>query len=244
MTEPQPHQTSSDEITAAADMPRRGRGGPRPGAGRPPVEGKRLECLVPVRMSTRQKNAFRTLGGSRWLREKLNEAITSDLETPQIDEAASLPQTSSALFLPQEKVHAESARWGALLAPAQGGSHPVTDINALRAERFLALRTAAELLADAGRAGAAIKSEGPHEADGNEVLLIVETQGEDVRAVKNILTAGSSAPASYPLPHGPFIARTTTGFLAGSVQALLDASRSRALDVLGGVRAVCTLRTT
>ena len=84
-------------------------------------------------MSTRQKNAFRTLGGSRWLRETLNAAIAADfslLPTPipsSLPEALSetLPGASSAVFLPEDAVRIESARWGALLSgpdslPAHG----------------------------------------------------------------------------------------------------------------------------
>lgn len=239
---------STEDETPPVSSTHRGRGGARPGAGRPPVEGKRLECLVPVRMSTRQKSAFRTLGGSRWLRETLNAAIAADfslLPTPipsSLPEALSetLPGASSAVFLPEDAVRIESARWGALLSgpdslPAHG-EQP----EALFSERFFALRVPAQLLAGNGRSEPP-GTTGEEPADSHDVRMIVETQSDDVRAAKNLLS-GSGTTAPKKTSEQTFVARTTTGYLVASSAALLEAGKSQALQILGCVRALCAMR--
>ena len=245
-----PQETESSASPSTEDESRptssthRGRGGARPGAGRPPVEGKRLECLVPVRMSTRQKSAFRTLGGSRWLRETLNAAIAADFSLLPTPIPSSLPEAlsgaSSAVFLPEDAVRIESARWGALLSgpdslPAHG-EQP----EALFSERFFALRVPAQLLAGNGRSEP-LGTTGEEPADSHDVRMIVETQGDDVRAAKNLL-AGSGTTVPKKPSEQPFVARTTTGYLVASSADLLEAGKSQALQILGCVRALCAMR--
>ena len=56
------------------------RGGRRPGAGRRPVEGKKLEEMVVARMTKEQKSLFRKMGGTKWLRDMLNNGLASDTQ--------------------------------------------------------------------------------------------------------------------------------------------------------------------
>lgn len=49
-----------------------GRGGSRPGAGRKPLEGSKLETALMVRVSNAQKETFAAMGGSLWLRNLLD----------------------------------------------------------------------------------------------------------------------------------------------------------------------------
>jgi len=55
-----------------------GRGGRRPGAGRRPLEGKKLESMVVARLTDEQKSLFQKVGGTKWLRSVLNAGLALD----------------------------------------------------------------------------------------------------------------------------------------------------------------------
>ena len=59
---------------------RNGWGGARPGAGRKPLEGRRLDVKLQVRVTNEQRAKFAALGGGVWLRAHLNELIRQDKE--------------------------------------------------------------------------------------------------------------------------------------------------------------------
>ena len=54
------------------------RGGKRPGAGRRPLEGKKLESMVVARLTDEQKSLFQKIGGTAWLRAVLNAGLALD----------------------------------------------------------------------------------------------------------------------------------------------------------------------
>lgn len=54
------------------DEAKQKRGGARPGAGRKP-EGDEATVVVPIRLRPKQKAKLKALGGSKWVRDKLDQ---------------------------------------------------------------------------------------------------------------------------------------------------------------------------
>lgn len=50
------------------------RGGARKGAGRPPIVKGEVTVPVPIRMTVRQRDKLKRLGGSPWVRRQIDEA--------------------------------------------------------------------------------------------------------------------------------------------------------------------------
>ncbi len=55
-----------------------GRGGKRPGAGRKAEDGATGMIRINVSLTPEQREKFRNLGGSLWLRGKINEVDSDD----------------------------------------------------------------------------------------------------------------------------------------------------------------------
>lgn len=129
------------------EQPSKVRGGRRPGAGRPPIEGVSLDASVLVRMTAQQKACFLRLGGSRWIRTIINEHTRSDEQ--RIPGYEGEPRHSEPLVLPL----AENTVQAGFPSPAENYERNDIDLNKLlvknKAATFL-LRVQGDSMVDAG----------------------------------------------------------------------------------------------
>lgn len=137
------------KLSEAAELEKtsKPRGGKRPGAGRPPIEGVSLDASVLVRMTAQQKASFLRLGGSRWIRAIINDHTRA--KEQQIPGYEGEPGPLNPLLLPL----AESTVQAGFPSPAENYERNDIDLNKLlvknKAATFL-LRVQGDSMIDAG----------------------------------------------------------------------------------------------
>ena len=251
-TEGKPPAEIKDNAAPAADgasPASRGRGGARPGAGRKPLEGARYDTAVLVRMNRGQKEAFRTLGGSRWLRERLNaeRIMTFAAASPAL---AYPPEDASRIIvLSPDKARLSFADWPSLLAAlSQSQNSKAADgawqdaREAILNARFFALIVKSSALAPA-QGAAPEMDESQKSKEPLTVLIIEKAESPALEGARAEADAGSSA--------NPVLAEKGDDFLLASAQAIREAAKRQAegeeesvsaVRLLGRVRAVTSLR--
>lgn len=169
--------TPTDETTPTVTKGRRG--GRRPGAGRPPLDGMALKSSVLVRMTESQKKRLHDLGGCRWIR-----AMISSSNPPDPLDATHLPGYAGKAAIEPEALSvplAENTVQAGFPSPAENDARQDIDLNQLLvknpASTFL-LRVQGDSMIDAGIADGDLlvvdRSRVPHSGD----IVIMQVNNE------------------------------------------------------------------